>query len=190
MKKLCKDKTILRKQMLSKLDKQKEEIRLKKSNSILRKFFALPRVKKAKHIMFFVSMADEVNTFGMIEKSINEGKQVSIPTVEKKGRQASNHMRSCEFIGIRDHLVVGPLGVLHPKKRKYCDPGKIDVVVIPALAFDRQGNRLGRGAGYYDRFLSGIPGNIYKIGLAFSFQVLEQLPSQPHDIKVDKIIAA
>ena len=61
--------------------------------------------------------------------------------------------------------------------------------LVPGLAFDRSGNRLGRGKGYFDRFLKNLPGAVKKIGLAYDFQILESIPTFPHDIPVDLVIS-
>ena len=85
----------------------------------------------------------------------------------------------------------GTYGIAQP----YLDPQKvlklkdIDAVVVPGLAFDRSNNRLGRGAGYYDRFLSSLPETIATVGLAFDFQITESLPIGAHDMPLQQIIA-
>ena len=65
----------------------------------------------------------------------------------------------------------------------------IDAVIVPGLAFDRLNNRLGRGAGYYDRFLSTLPKNVTTVGLAFDFQLTESLPTEAHDVRLQQVIA-
>jgi 5-formyltetrahydrofolate cyclo-ligase len=75
------------------------------------------------------------------------------------------------------------------------DPGKalalkdLDAVIVPGLAFDRLHNRLGRGAGYYDRFLCTLPKHVITVGLAFDFQLTESLPTEAHDMRLQQIIA-
>lgn len=187
MQNVFKEKIELRKKMLSQLKIQKEETRLKKSSLIAKKFFALPEVKRARHIMFYLSLADEVKTYAMIEKFLEKGKKVSVPVITNNKKA---QMRPFQVSKIKGNLKVGPLGIMHPKKKKKTTLDKIDLVVVPALAFDKNGARLGRGRGYYDKFLSKLPGKISKIGLAFKFQVLNKIPHLPHDIYVDKVVAA
>jgi 5-formyltetrahydrofolate cyclo-ligase len=76
-----------------------------------------------------------------------------------------------------------PTGELFPVESYH----EIDLAVIPGVAFDRLGARLGRGKGYYDRLLSQMP-NAYKIGICFPFQLLERLPSEPHDVLMNEVI--
>ncbi|MBX2841160.1 MAG: 5-formyltetrahydrofolate cyclo-ligase [Flammeovirgaceae bacterium] len=90
------------------------------------------------------------------------------------------HLKSTE------NLVKGKFNTLHPKEEiKY--EGEIDLIIIPGLGFDKKNNRLGFGAGYYDKFLQSQPKAI-KMGIAYPFQVLEKIPSEPHDIKMDLVI--
>ena len=93
---------------------------------------------------------------------------------------------------LRRELSPGPFEIPQPKKKciREVPYESIDLVIVPGLAFDRQGNRLGRGAGYYDKFLAKLPKETPRIGLAFDFQVLKDLPTLSHDISVDKVVSA
>ena len=89
-------------------------------------------------------------------------------------------------------MKVGPYGILEPKEEyvREIDKEKIELVIVPGLAFDQAGRRLGRGKGYYDRFLFSLPSKTPKIGLAFSFQIVEQVPCDPHDFPLTSVISA
>ena len=84
-------------------------------------------------------------------------------------------------------LQQGAYGIMEPCGEVFTDYDSIDVAIIPGMAFDKQGHRLGRGKGYYDRFLSKIP-KVYKIGLCFSWQLVDEVPCDEHDIIMDEII--
>jgi 5-formyltetrahydrofolate cyclo-ligase len=90
-------------------------------------------------------------------------------------------------------LTCGPFGIRHPKE-EYIRPvglNDIDLVIVPGLAFDKAGNRLGRGHGYYDRFLGRLPKDVPTVGLAFAFQILEDFPPlEPHDLSVTTVLFA
>jgi 5-formyltetrahydrofolate cyclo-ligase len=86
------------------------------------------------------------------------------------------------------HLVRGPYGILEPTGECRDNIPPPDLIIVPGLAFDRQGNRLGRGKGFYDRFLSQQKG--YKIGVCFNFQIFPSLPVEAHDVAVDEVIFA
>ena len=78
---------------------------------------------------------------------------------------------------------------MEPQGKDFTELEKIDLAIIPGMAFDKEGNRLGRGKGYYDRLLQQLRDcTIYKIGICFDFQFLDHIPTEPHDIPVDEVI--
>jgi 5-formyltetrahydrofolate cyclo-ligase len=181
-----KDKGSLRAYYLKLLKEQNKEECLRKSRLIAEQFWELPVIQKARSILFYASMPGEVDTLAMIEKAIFSGKRVALPIVEQnKGKLIPTLISSMEDV----HK--GTYGIAEP----YLDPDKaialeeLDAVVVPGLAFDKQYNRLGRGAGYYDRFLSILPKTVSTVGLAFDFQLTESLPTEAHDMRLQQIIA-
>ena len=84
-------------------------------------------------------------------------------------------------------LQEGAFGIMEPCGELFTDYEAIDVAIIPGMAFDRHGNRLGRGKGYYDRFLPLLPTRVFKIGVCFPFQLLDDIPMEEHDIKMDVV---
>ncbi len=179
----------IREVVLQKLKKHKEEERLKKSSKIASKLFLLSEFLKAKTILFYLSFDGEVDTLRMIKNAMKQGKKVAVPVIHKKAREIVPSVLE-DFDA---ELKIGPYGVLHPKE-EYIRPiplEKIDLVVVPGLAFDKAGNRLGRGMGYYDRFLSRIHKDTPVIGLAFDFQIIDDFPPlEPHDLSVSKVLFA
>jgi len=181
-----KDKGSLRKYYLKLLKEQNKQECERKSRMIAEQFWQLPAIGKARSILFYASMPGEVDTLAMIEKAIFLGKRVALPIVEKnKGKLIPTVILSMEDV----HK--GTYGIAEP----HSDPDKalalkdIDAVIVPGLAFDRCNNRLGRGAGYYDRFLSTLPKTVTTVGLAFDFQLTESLPTEAHDVRLQQIIA-
>ena len=175
----------IRSKILLRLKSQKEENRSRKSRIIRNKLFRTKVFKKAKTIMFYIAFRGEVDTTEMIEKVIKLGKKVTVP-VCKNDRVS---ITPC----ILDHsasLKKGPYGVCEPVKRTHVNLRCLDLVIVPGLAFDAKGNRIGRGKGCYDRFLSKLRKETPSIGLAFDFQLLPAVPSQTHDIRVNKVIFA
>ena len=159
-----------------------------KSDIIRGKLFKEEMFKKAKVVMFYVSLKDEVDTLPMIDEALKAGKRVCVPVILKEEMK----LIAGEIKDRKADLEKQHFGIYQPKKDKVREiPLKdIDLVVVPGIAFDKNNVRLGRGHGYYDRFLSGLHEGTNTIGLAFRFQVLEDLPKQPHDIPVTKTIAA
>ena len=88
------------------------------------------------------------------------------------------------------HLKKGPYGVAEPVISRFIRPEDLDLVITPGVAFDKKGNRLGRGKGYYDRFLSKLPKDTPSIGLAFRLQILPAVPTTFHDVSVKKVLFA
>ncbi|MDD5454732.1 MAG: 5-formyltetrahydrofolate cyclo-ligase [Candidatus Ratteibacteria bacterium] len=156
-----------------------------KSKNIQSRLRSLEEYKNSSFIMFYLSTEKEVSTFEAIETALSENKKVAVPLILK----SQNIMLPCEIKSLKD-LEPGPFGILQPIKEKIKTiPIKlIDLIVVPGLAFDKNGNRVGRGKGFYDKFLKSIPLTIPKIALAFSCQIVERIPTTQNDIAVDKIV--
>ena len=88
------------------------------------------------------------------------------------------------------HLRQGPMGILEPAEAEIVSPKEVEVWLVPGLAFTRNGKRLGYGGGWYDRLLADAPKDAVKIGIAHAFQVVDDLPSEPHDILLSKVAVA
>ncbi len=181
-------KQAIRKEVLIQLRKQKEQDRLKKSLLILKKLFALVEFKRAKNILFYASFDGEVDTLEMMKQSLALGKKIALPSIHMKDKKITpTYVHDLE-----EDLVPGPYGI-HESRHKNlhsttCED--MDLLIVPGVAFDRDNYRLGRGAGYYDRFLSRLTKDIPAIGLAFAFQIVNRLPRQEHDIPMTHVITA
>ena len=142
--------------------------------------------KKAKCVMFYVSKHYEVSTHDMIDESIAMGKKVVVPITLKEEKM----LKPSELKDRKTELVEGHYGV-HQPHEKHIRPvslEEVNLMLIPGLAFDRSGHRLGHGGGYYDRFLEKMPPTVFTVGLAFGFQVVDELPRYPTDIPVNKLL--
>jgi len=177
-------KSQLRNKILLKLRNQKEEDRNRKSRIIREKLFKTLAFKKAKTVMFYIAFDGEVDTQDMIKKARALGKKIAVP-VCRKDRQ----MVPC-ILNDRTKLVRGLYGTLEPLARKPVNLRDIDLIIVPGVVFDKQGMRLGRGKGCYDRFLKKAGDRTPSIGLAFDFQILPSTPATTIDVCVDKVIFA
>ena len=177
----------VRKTILTLLKNQKEEDRLRKSSVIRQRLFQDPDFVHSKTVLFYASLPEEVETFVMIRQAMEQGKHVALPNVNLQQKQIIPRLIS----NLEEDLEYGPYNIQQPKgaSHQQLELNLIDVVIVPALAFDRQNNRLGRGAGYYDRLLQKLPSRIAQIGLAFDFQILEKFPLESHDIPVTRVIS-
>ncbi len=178
-------KKILRGRLRALVKSQNSESRALASLKIAQKLFLCEAFKEASYVGFYVSLPEEVDTAAMIDRALELGKRVAVPRCDLKENQL-------EFYEIKNRreLKKGVLNILEPKADPKCrlDAEKLDCVIVPGVAFDRDLNRLGRGRGFYDRFLSQVPKSVKKIGLAFSFQVVPKIPVGDHDVKLDFLI--
>jgi 5-formyltetrahydrofolate cyclo-ligase len=146
-----------------------------------------PRLVEAQTILAYYSLPDEVCTRQLIDELIADGKTVLLPKVLDAGR-----MELRRYTGPHD-LTEGAYGIMEPVGEPFTDYALIDIALIPGMAFDAAGHRLGRGRGYYDRFLSLLipPSSLLLprfFGLCFDFQKVDTVPSDDHDIPVDIVI--
>ena len=139
--------------------------------------------RQAKTIHIFISKTDEPDTSPIIESAWESGKTVAVPCVVPESFELF-HSQLKSF----EDLSSGALGVLEPSPegRIAMNPESFDLVIIPGVAFDRQGGRLGYGKGYYDRFLEQT--GAFRLALAFNFQVLEKVPTEKHDVPMNGIL--
>lgn len=135
--------------------------------------------QKAKVVMLYYPLWDEVDCRPLFEAALKAGKRVILPTVE------GDDIVPVEITGNTEWRV-GDFNILEPVAEEYT--GAIDLMVVPGMAFDDNGNRLGRGKGYYDRFINQHP-NAYRIGLCFAFQKIERVPTEPFDWHMNEVIA-
>lgn len=180
------EKRKLREKILERLHHISKEEKEKKVEILKEKLFSLNEFKKAKCIMFYVSKHYEVDTHEMIDESIAMGKKVVIPITLKEEKT----LKPSELRDREKELIKGRYGI-HQPHEKHIRPvplEEVDLMVVPGLAFDRSGHRLGHGGGYYDRFLEKAPPAIFTVGLAFDFQVVDELPKHATDIPVKKIL--
>lgn len=129
----------------------------------------------------YLPMVYEINIRPVIQNLLSQGRTVICPKTLP--------VRQLEHLKLEslDQTETGIFGTSHPTNTELY-PGGFDVIIVPGLAFDREGNRLGYGGGYYDRFLAHHPHTI-KVGLAYPFQILESIPTSAHDIPIEKVIS-
>ncbi len=180
------EKARLRKEILGKRSLISPEVRAQKSLAIMKRLFKLDEFKSARILHIFVSFRSEVSTELIIKESLKRGKRVVVPITDHKARRL--------FLSeIEDYdldLRPGHWGILEPKKEaiRFIDPGHLDLILAPGVAFDASCRRLGHGAGYYDRLLAGLKTIPLTIGLAYEMQITDDVPVMEYDVKIDGVI--
>jgi len=179
------DKKTIRREVLLKRDGIPENIKKEKDSAIRKQIIRLPEFIKAKAILFYASFRSEADTMELIKIALSIGKHVVLPKVDKKNKKLLLY----EITDIHE-LAKGYMGILEPSvpENRLKRLEDIELVIIPGAAFDASGNRLGYGAGYYDKLLSMMKNKIQVVAPAYEDQIVEKLPSEPHDVKVDKIV--
>jgi 5-formyltetrahydrofolate cyclo-ligase len=151
------------------------------SSSVIAKLQQDEHFRHAHTLLLYSALPDEVPTQQLIDELTAQGRHVVLPRVI-----SDTEMELRRYTG-RGDLQQGAFGIMEPVGELFTDYASIDVAVIPGMAFDREGHRLGRGRGYYDRFLSRVP-YIYKIGVCFPSQLVDNVPTDSHDILMDCIV--
>ena len=179
-----KAKCLIRKEVISRRDALSISVRKAKDESIRSRLLALPEFIKARTILFYASFRSEVDTTELLQNSIFNNKTVVLPRVDVQNTSLTLY----EILTMQD-LAPGCYGILEPlvnNEDRSVHAAGIDLMIIPGVAFDEHCNRLGYGKGYYDRLLSHK--NAPAVALAYEDQILAHIPSDAHDIKMDKII--
>ncbi|HJP66247.1 MAG TPA: 5-formyltetrahydrofolate cyclo-ligase, partial [Actinomycetota bacterium] len=132
-------------------------------------------------VMVFSSFGSEVPTEGIVGRLHERGQAALLPYLD------DGELRATRFAP-GDRTTATTYGPREPRSRMAVDPGEIDVVIAPGLAFDRRGHRLGYGGAYYDRYLPLLGSKALRIGIAFHQQLLDEVPAGGHDAPVDVVV--
>lgn len=173
------------------------------SLSIISQLRDNPIVKNAQTLLLYYSLPDEVNTHEWIDELVTNGKNVLLPVVVDEENMILREYTGRHDLAEGSFHIMEPIGKLFPEERY----SEIEVAIIPGMSFDDEGHRLGRGKGYYDRFLEKVQEQrkekskesnrehdkkpnreLYKIGVCFGFQKEKSIPYESHDIMMDEIV--
>ncbi len=159
------------------------------SRCIAGRLSGLQAVIEAENIMCFVSFGSEVDTHGLIKEWILQGKNVSVPCMEKLSG-GNRVMHAVNIKDFSDLKIKGCYGIPEPelKVNSIVVPEKLNAIIVPGSVFDVKRNRIGYGGGFYDRYLMRTSGRCKKLGVCYDFQVLEQIPHEDYDIPVDMVV--
>ena len=175
-----------KKELRNSVRKQKENFQSQFpvwSKLICQQVSLMPLWQSARTVLLYHALPDEPDLQSLLDEALTVGKQVLLPVVVNddlilKRFKGKESLREGAF------HILEPIGRAFPQSRY----GEIDLALIPGMAFDHEGHRLGRGKGYYDRLLPRIP-QAYKLGICFPFQLFDTIPSEPHDMAVDEVLS-
>ena len=184
---LMADKGTLRKEMLARRNAMTSTEAESKSKAVAANLMKIKEYKEAATVLFYAAKGNEARTESLIRAAIKQGKMVLLPVTD----MAKKEIVVAEIKDYDADLINGLFGIPEPKRKITVDEKGIDVVVVPGVAFDLACHRLGYGHGFYDKLLHKLaakkPG-IVAIGLSYDFQVVEKLPAEGHDHKLDRIV--
>lgn len=166
------------------LQEDKDEL----SRAICEKFVSLPEYAAARTVMFYVDVRTEVRTRDFLATALTHGKRIVVPWCNDTGELELFLLKSM------DDLSVGMYRILEPKLELRSLPDRqvaveeLDLIMVPGVAFTREGGRMGHGKGYYDKLLENARPDAPLVALAFECQMFPEIPTQPHDVFMDKII--
>jgi 5-formyltetrahydrofolate cyclo-ligase len=178
------DKAEVRRELLRRRDRIPAAVRRAKNSMVREGLLSLAEFKNAGTIFFFASFRSEVDTSELIKMSLSMGKQVVLPKVNTDTHELL-------LFEVKDfgELTPGYMGIPEPSyEAGRVSINEVDIVIIPGAGYDTAGNRIGYGGGYYDRLLSGLQRDIPVIAPAYEEQVMDSVPSEPHDIRVSLIV--
>ena len=180
------DKQALRKYVLDLRENLSWEEIGAKSKKIAERLFALPEYRQAATVMYFLNFGKEADTLSMVPASLAHGKRVVAPKTVHRERL----LLLSEITDPALDLEPGRWGIPEPKPERLrpVPAGEVDFVIVPGVAFDEHGRRLGYGGGYYDRFFAGLREEVPLVALTFELQVVPEVPVDPWDRRVDLVL--
>lgn len=178
------DKPALRDLLKARLKAHPPESRAAASSAIAQGVLSLPEYARARVVMLYVSMPSEVNTAAIAEDVWASGRRVLVPVA----KMADRSMHAVEIRSLAEADRKTAIGVLEPEAGEAVDPAEIDLVLVPGLGFGPAGERIGRGAGFYDRFLANPRLRARKCGIAFELQVIDGIPMTDRDMPLEMLV--
>ena len=174
-------KRALRRQVLAERDRLPERERAAMSAAIVDRLLALDELRGARTVMAFWSFGGEVDTLPLLERLEAAGTQVVLPRIEDRDVEPVAYAAG-------DPLAETSFGAKEPASGRRLEPSELDVVVVPGVAFDRAGGRVGYGAGFYDRLLGRVRDDAFAVAVASGLQVVDRVPAGGTDRRVDAVV--
>ena len=187
------DKNAIRKRIRNEKKHHSEDELQELSRDICKRILQHPKVESARMLLLYWALPDEVRTEELVQTLVDMGKEVLLPRVISDTEMTIHRFTSINDFQKGAYGILEPTGervgieVLKDAARDAKASGEDCVAIVPGMAFDRCGHRLGRGKGYYDRFLRSVA-CMYKIGVCYPFQMIDNVPSVEHDVVMNEVI--
>ena len=166
-----------------KAQENKEEL----SRTICERFVALPEYAAARTVMFYVDVRTEVRTRESLPKALGRDKRIVVPYCVE-GELELFLLESMDELSVGMYKILEPRAELRSLPEKRIDVDELDLIMVPGVAFDRTGARMGHGFGYYDKLLEHARADAPLVALAFECQLFPEIPTAPHDVFMNKIV--
>jgi 5-formyltetrahydrofolate cyclo-ligase len=158
------------------------------SQIICDKFMSLPAYAAAKTVKFYIDVRSEVRTRQALPAALTSGKKIVVPWCNDRGELDLFHLQSMDELAVGMYRILEPKPELRQLPERQVRPEELDLVMVPGVAFDRTGARMGHGKGYYDKLLQHARPDAPLVALAFECQLFPEIPVGRHDVFMDLII--
>jgi 5-formyltetrahydrofolate cyclo-ligase len=165
--------------------KNKDEL----SRAICQKFVSLPEYAAARTVMYYVDVRTEVRTRDFLATALTHGKKIVVPWCSDRGELELFWLKGMDDLAIGMYKILEPKPELRDLADRQVPVAELDLVMVPGVAFTREGARMGHGKGYYDKLLEHARPDAPLVALAFECQLFPEIPTQEHDVFMDKIIS-
>ena len=183
---LQKQKKAIRKQAHE--NRRQQENKDELSRAICEEFVALPEYAAARTVMFYVDVRTEVRTRDYLATALTHGKKIVVPWCNDQGELELFWLKSMDDLAIGMYKILEPKPELRSLADRRVAVAELDLVMVPGVAFTREGARMGHGKGYYDKLLEHARPDAPLVALAFECQLFPEIPTQSHDVFMDKVI--
>jgi len=169
-------------------NRRQQENKDELSRAICEKFVSLPEYAAARTVLFYVDVRTEVRTRDYLATALTHGKKIIVPWCNDKGELELFWLRSMDDLALGMYKILEPKLELRNLADRQVPVAELDLIMVPGVAFTRDGARMGHGKGYYDKLLEHARPDAPLVALAFECQLFPEIPTQPHDVFMDKII--
>jgi len=169
-------------------NRRKQENKDELSRAICEKFVSLPEYAAARTVMFYVDVRTEVRTRDYLATALTHRKKIFVPWCNTTGELELFWLRSMDDLAIGMYKILEPSPGLRILADRQVAVEELDLIMVPGVAFTREGARMGHGKGYYDKLLEHARPDAPLVALAFECQLFPEIPTQPHDVLMNKII--